>query len=205
MTRIFAAALILFVGLCRLPATAQETVWGGIVGTVFDNTGALIPHATVVITNVDTGIASTLTTDAHGDYQDLKLTPGPYTVSITSNGFRPFLRVGLHLDGGLQVRVDSRLEVGSVTQTVEVANATPQINTETANTSVDIMEHATWTLPNNAAQTFPDVYNQLLNGYADVNNSAFSIGGTLSTENAEVQDGMRMEGQSDVMRGTRGI
>jgi hypothetical protein len=197
--------VVLILGV--VPGFGQQAFWGGIVGNVTDKTGAAVPGAAVTITNTDTNVQLPLKTNSLGYYQALKLTPGNYQVTATATGFGSFIRKGLVLGGGQQVRVDVPLQVGTAAQTVEVTGATPEINTESATTSLgEITTHQTWTLPNtNGPAIWPDPYNQLLTGYADIDNSAFSIGGTLSSQNAEVQDGMRMEGQSDVVGGSRGL
>jgi hypothetical protein len=198
-------SFMLFFGIAF--AFGQQAFWGGIVGNITDKTGAAVANATVTITNTDTGVQLPIKTNSMGYYQALKLTPGNYKVTAMAPTFASFVRSNITLSGGQQVRVDVPLQVGAPTEVVQVTGATPEINTESATTILGpITTHQTWTLPNtNGPQPWPDPYNQLLNGYADIANSAFSIGGTLSSQNAEVQDGMRMEGQSDVVGGSRGL
>lgn len=190
---------------------AQEAFYGSIVGNVTDATGAVVPGAAVTITNTGTGVVVARKTNDQGLYQALNLLPGTYRVSLTASGFQTTVRDKVVLGGGQQVRVDATLQVGAVTQTVEVRAESPLINTETATTTLGAITHRqTVTLPNKGSGTgdgavFYDAYTQLSYAYADINNSAFVIGGTLANQNAVVQDGMRVEGQSHLVGGSRGL
>lgn len=190
---------------------AQQAFYGAILGRVTDATGAVIPGAAVTVTNTGTGVSIALNTNENGLYQALNLIPGTYKVSVTAPGFQTVLREGIALEGSQQVRVDVALQVGSVEQIVEVRAVSPLINTETATTRLGTISHRqTVSLPNKGSATgdgavFPDVYTQLTFAYADINNSAFVIGGTLANQNAVVQDGMRVEGQSHLVGGSRGL
>ncbi len=112
---------------------AQETR-GSIVGTVTDPQGAVIPDATVVVTNVGTNVSIRRTTNASGYYEALLLLPGSYSVSVEAPGFRRAVRSGLTLALGEQVRVDFRLELGPVTETVTVTGEASMLDMSTVST-----------------------------------------------------------------------
>lgn len=206
MVRIVSAVLV-FILLATVPMFCQQAYYGGIVGNVTDPSGAVVPGAAVKVTNVETGVTLELKTNAQGIYQALNLNPSTYKATVTVQGFKTFVRENVILQGGQQVRADAQLQVGAVGQEITVTAPTPQINTETATTTIPVITHENIvTLPNvSGVPAWPDPYNQLLIGYADVGNSAFSIGGTLSSQNAEVQDGMRVEGQNNYVGGGRGL
>lgn len=200
------------VSLCALLYTAgwcQQAFYGSIVGNVTDASDAAVPNATVAVINVETNVEIEVKTNDSGLYQALNLKTGTYRVRVSVPGFQTFLRENIVLQAGQQARVDVRLQVGEVSQTVEVKTDAPLINTETATTQLTgIFQHKnTVTLPNwgGPGNVFPDIYYQLLFGQADINNAAFVIGGTLSGQNAEVQDGMRIEGQRHYVGGNRGL
>jgi hypothetical protein len=190
-------------------AFGQQAFYGVIVGDVTDSSGGAVVNAAVSVTNLDQGVTLKVVTNHEGSYEILNLTPGRYSVKVEAPGFQTFVREAVDLAGGQQMRINAQLPVGAVSQEVlVVAGSSPQINTETATTAIaPITHHATVTLPNTgtAFTQFPDIYNQLLYGYANVYNSAFSIGGALSSQNGEIQDGMRIEGQSDIVGGNRGL
>lgn len=205
-------ALVWLTGLlgccCAIQLMGQVATYGVLTGNVTDSSGSSLASANVTIVNTRTGVQITTTSNSQGAFEALNLVPGIYRVSISSPGFQTAVQDQVVLEGGRRVRVDMALPVGEVTQTIEVTASSSQINTETATTALSGITHKnTVTLPSQASATsvFPDVYNQLLNAFADLNNSAFSIGGTLSGQNAEVQDGMRIEGQPHFVGGNRGL
>lgn len=102
-----------------LPAPAQN-VNGTIFGSVMDHTGALIPGAAVRAVNTNTGIVSTAQTDASGGYLFQALPVGTYRIEAEAQGFKKYVRSGIVLDVNRNVRVDVAMEVGMVTESVEV-------------------------------------------------------------------------------------
>ena len=100
-------------------AFAQVTT-GTISGTVTDATGAVVPGAEVTVKNVDTGITRIMTTDERGRYTAPQLPPGNYEVSTSIAGFQTGVRSGITLTLGREAVVNFTLQVGSVTETVEV-------------------------------------------------------------------------------------
>ena len=121
--------------LCLLsiavPLCAQTTT-GSIVGTVTDPSGAVIGGAAVTVTNMDTNIAVKTTSDASGEYVVTPLNVGRYSVSVEASGFKRSVRSDITLNVQDRVRVDAALEVGAVTDTVEVAAAAPLLQTDTS-------------------------------------------------------------------------
>jgi hypothetical protein len=92
-----------------------------IAGRVVDASGAIIPGATITATNVDTGIKSVATTNADGLYEIPALSPGHYTIAVELSGFRTETRTGLVLSVQQAAQLDFRLDVGAVSQTVQVS------------------------------------------------------------------------------------
>src|SRR3954451_19713722 len=106
-------SLLLLHGLCA------QTIDTGIVGTVADPAGGLVTGATVRVTQVQTGITRTVTTNQSGLFEVRYLTPGEYSVDVQAPGFRSERRTGILIQIGQQVRVEFTLQVGDVQQTVE--------------------------------------------------------------------------------------
>src|ERR1700755_221435 len=124
----FASAFVvslLFLSFASTPAIAQVTT-GSILGTIHDSTGAVVPNATVTITDVAKGTVSTKQTDASGDYNVSFLIPGTYTVSVEMPGFKRSVSSNVVLDIDQKARVDFDLEAGGATETVQV-NTTPAL------------------------------------------------------------------------------
>ncbi len=113
------AALLL---QCR--ATAQQTT-GDVLGTVTDNTGAVVVHASVVALNLATNEKRTTPTNATGEFIVNLLKPGNYTITVTAAGFKSYSNPNIALAAGDRVRVDAHLTVGQTTETVTVESAAP--------------------------------------------------------------------------------
>jgi hypothetical protein len=101
-----------------------------IIGVVADSSGAAVPDARVTITNQGTGVQTVVGTNSAGNYTTPPLILGTYRVDVSKTGFKGFFREGIVLTGGVNYRQDVKLEVGQVTETVEVKAGTEQINTE---------------------------------------------------------------------------
>ena len=94
--------------------------YGRILGTVTDQTGAVLPGATVSVIDTQRGLARTLTTDSAGEFNAPTLTPGTYTVRVEAKGFKALARENIALEVGREVRVDLTPQTGDQTQTVTV-------------------------------------------------------------------------------------
>jgi hypothetical protein len=118
-------ALVLFVSAS---AYAQVTT-ATLVGLVRDNSGAVIPGASVVATNEGTGVAREGVSDANGEFVFAALPNGPYTVRIELTGFKTISQRGIELGAGQTVRQTFTLEVGAMSETVTVTGDAPLVQT----------------------------------------------------------------------------
>ena len=121
--------------LCIL--TTAVTGWAQVdtatvTGTVRDSTGAVLPNVTVIATETNTGIKTTVKTASDGNYVITPLKIGTYSVSAQATGFQMETRQNVVLDVQQNQRLDFQLHVGSVTQTAEVISEAPLLETETA-------------------------------------------------------------------------
>ena len=121
----------LFLMLVWLPAAAQTTT-GSIVGKVTDPTGGVVPNAAVTVTNVDTGISTKTATDSSGNYAVTPLPVGNYSVTVEATGFKKSVNSGITLNVQDRIGVNVTLEVGQVSETVEVTGAAPRLETDTS-------------------------------------------------------------------------
>lgn len=112
--------------LISSPASAQ-VVGATLSGTVTDNSGATVPNAQVVIRNTDTGITRNVTTDAAGFYQVPNLDAGQYEVTVTATGFKKAVQTGLTLVVGTPQQLNFALQVGEMSQSVEVTTEAPVV------------------------------------------------------------------------------
>src|SRR5947207_12963602 len=117
MFRSIALVIVLFLALS--PGWAQ-TITGSITGTVTDPAGAVIPNATVTAKNVNTNITTEAKTTAAGVYNLLFLPVGSYTLSVQATGFKMATLAPFPLSVNQTARVDVTLEVGAITESVNV-------------------------------------------------------------------------------------
>jgi hypothetical protein len=105
---------------------------GTLNGTILDASGAVVPGATVVATNVATGVETRTTTTSAGAYTLPYLPAGTYTLRVTAPGFRTANRENVILRVGQVLTVNITLELGAVTEEVTVSAAPPLLESGTA-------------------------------------------------------------------------
>ena len=120
----------LVVLMLLIVASAHAAITGVISGTVTDSTGAVIPGATIVALEVQTGVKHTVTSNNSGFYNFPALDVGVYTVSVTNPGFQSFQVTDIKVDANSSIRTDAILKVGSVSQVEEVRGNEVQIETQ---------------------------------------------------------------------------
>jgi hypothetical protein len=159
-------AIMLALALGSTNGRAQSTQ-GDILGTVKDGNGAVVPGATVTLTNADEGIVRTAKTSASGDYQFLDAVAAHYDIAVTATGFETWKVSGAQLAARQELRVDVKLAVGTVQQTVQVSgDNVSAIETESASI--------------NAVYSADDAVNLPTNSRASANGtSGLSLIGTL--------------------------
>src|SRR3989441_9080166 len=113
------------------PLLAQST-YGSIAGSVTDSSGAAIADAQVALTNLGTAEKRTQPTGGDGFYSFVNLFPGRYKIEVEKTGFKRFTRPEVVVEVNQSVRIDATLQVGDVTQTVEVTGETPLLQSESS-------------------------------------------------------------------------
>ncbi len=130
--RLFAHMLLFtFILLCSAASIAAQNL-GSITGLVTDKTGSAIPNAIVKLTNADTGLARTFTTNESGNYVAPAMPAGTYSLDVTAPGFSTFRQTGIALNLRDALRIDARLEVSTVQESVEVKAEAVQLQAENA-------------------------------------------------------------------------
>ncbi len=169
---------------------------GSIQGSITDNTGAVVPGASVVITGIDTGTKETLKTDSRGYYSVGPLNPGSYKVTVNAAGFEA-LEVTTVIRTGTATPGSFKLTVGSSAQTVQVTAGAVQLNTDQAGVSDVVTAQQIETLPINGrnildvAQLEPGVILQsgLSFDPTKAGYSAISVGGVSGRTTRILMDG----------------
>lgn len=132
-------AAVLLVGFFSITShlSAQNSD-GTIVGTVVDQTGAVVADAPVKVTNTATSVVSATRTTSVGDYTAINLVPGPYVVSVEMPGFNKTLTDTVNLTANQTLRANLTLHPGSVSQTVKVSATETLLDTDSSTVSSEI-------------------------------------------------------------------
>lgn len=137
---------ILALLLIPFGAVAQITT-ATIVGTITDSSSAIVPGAQVTARNVDTGLTRTMITNEGGNYRLEFLPVGNYVVEVTAKGLKKVNQSGIVLQVNDTTRVDVSLTVGEVSETVNVTEAPPAVNTSSAELGRTIQSNEIANLP----------------------------------------------------------
>jgi Carboxypeptidase regulatory-like domain/Oxidoreductase family, C-terminal alpha/beta domain len=176
--------IVLAIGLLGAALGIASAQTGGqITGEIRDPSGALIPNASVTVTNTATSVARTTTTNAAGIYSFPDLTPGMYDVKVAVAGFDTIVKTNIPLQVQQTARVDFTLNVGQSTQTVEVAANAAMLTTENATVGTVIEQQRIVDLPLNGRSFFSLVAlsPNVAYGFTPAQQASSRLGGSRST------------------------
>ena len=142
------SAAVWVVLLLRMPALGQETS-ADVLGTVSDPSGAVVPGATVKLTNLGTQITQASTSNSVGDYLFTLLTPGKYSLSVTAPGFKTVVIPAIMLAAGDRNRENAVLASGTASDTVTVTADVSLLQRETSSLTSVVTEQPVQDLPLN--------------------------------------------------------
>ena len=117
---------------------AQSTYTAQLRGTVKDSTGAVVPKVTITITNPATQVSETVVTDEVGRYIFTALKPASYTIKVEALGFKTIVRSHVELRVSQQTDLDFTLELGEITETVQVSSESTLLNTVSATLGTEV-------------------------------------------------------------------
>jgi hypothetical protein len=149
-----AMKFVLFVwifGLClvnSLPSRAQ-VAGGTLSGTITDPSGAAVANAQVVIKNSATGVARSVTTNTDGFYSAANLLPGDYEVAVSATGFNTGIKKGITINVGSQPVFNLALQIGTVSNSVEVSTEAPTVQLTSSDISATVSATTVRELPLN--------------------------------------------------------
>jgi hypothetical protein len=209
--------MVVFAVLLLLMATSAsaqvDVATATLKGSIADQAGAFVPAATVTAINNERGVSKTTVTDSSGNYQIPLLQPGKYDVTVEAQGFSKHYADGLTLTVGQVAVLDVKLEVGAMTNMVQVSSEVPLVETERTQQSNTIEQRQIAALPN-ISRSFTD-YIFTLPGVADSSvaftqnaartlrntpSSSISIGGGSGRGNYVTIDGGENESGSGSLR-----
>ena len=144
---VFAAIAVLV--LVFSPVAVAQTITGNIIGTVSDETGAVLPGVEITVQNQDTGISRTVVSNDEGSYRAQSLASGPYEVRAELAGFQTLIRTGIGLTVGQQAVVDLTLQIGAISEQVIVTGEASLVETTQSTVSELVDEKKISDLPLN--------------------------------------------------------
>ncbi len=174
---------------CLARLAIAQTPTGTIQGVVTDKTGAAVQGASVTITRTTTNEVRETKTDAAGRYSLPFVQPGTYNIAVAAQGFRTAKQDNVLVQVTESRPVDFRLDVGGVTQTVEVSAATETLDTDSSSLGQTIQSQTLLELPDNGRNPFD--FAMLVPGVNNVGGASTPhIGGSRNANNEQLIDGM---------------
>jgi len=134
--------IVLAVFLAIIVSTSQafsQSSFASLSGTITDSTSAIVPGVTVTVTNVGTGITNTALSNNAGVYSFPSLLPGTYKVSSEKSGFQTQTFTDVALGNAAQIRLNFKLPVAGITQSVEVSVAPDRMLLESSSSSGEVL------------------------------------------------------------------
>jgi hypothetical protein len=209
---------MMFSPLIPVPAYAQ-VAGATLSGVVTDASGAAIPNATISIKNTATGVTRTVSTGGAGFYSMPNILPGSYDITVSATGFSTKEETGITLEVGASQVLDLSLQLGQVTENVQVTGAAPTIQLETSAISTVVNSTTVRELPLNGrswtdlASLQPGVVSVQTHALQDVNRgygSQVSISGSRPQQNNYRLDGVSLNdyangGPGSVLGGNLGV
>ncbi len=135
------------------PAAHAQTGTASVTGLVVDDTGAAVPGATVTATNQATNVEYVAVTNNAGNYTITPLTVGTYVIKAELSGFRTAATAPIALEARQVARLDFKMSVGAIAETVEVSGAAPILQTETSGVGEVLSGNTVISLPLNGRNT----------------------------------------------------
>jgi hypothetical protein len=196
--RMISCLTLLCIGLA-MQVSAQVNN-ASLTGLVTDTAGAVVPNASVRVKNRATDLESAATTDSSGYYTFASLPIGAYTVTIELPGFKKVIHENINLEVGQKARIDTNLEVGTVSETVVVGSAPQLLTTQEATTGGVIENRMVAQLPlsgrnwDDLVALVPGVqadrYTEEGGGTANGRTGGANVHGVRSLQNNYVLDGV---------------
>jgi hypothetical protein len=203
LRQLLAACLVVLAPLGLAKTASAQAVTGTIVGTVADTTGAVLPGVTVTVKQTETGFSRVLTSDSNGEYTAASVPTGTYTVTAEISGFKTVSVSNIAVGVDQRVRADVKLEVGAMTESVEIVAQTPLVQTSSSDLSTTVTEEQIKQLPLNGrnfvslTRTIPGVLRGIPGANIDGAGSlawrasaAFSANGQRPRDNNYLLDGV---------------
>lgn len=172
----FAIALVYLVAVvATTQATHAQVLYGSLTGNVSDSSDAQLPGANVEALNTATGISKQATTNNRGAFQFNDLQPGVYKVTISAPAFSTVIQEGVAVDANTVRRLDARLQVSQITESVTVAASAVTLQTDRADINAQLPKSQISNIPMGATRNFQSLY-KLIPGFSPPANAHSDAG-----------------------------
>src|SRR3989475_9368523 len=142
-----------------VPVLNAQVLYGSVVGTVTDQSGAGVPRAHVTATNRATSVVREADADENGHYTITDLAPGNYDLKVTASGFKPLTQTNLMVAANTVANVDVNLQVGAMSEQVTVEASVVNLQTEKSDVQTELTEKAILNMPLNQYRNFQTLIN----------------------------------------------
>src|SRR6478736_4933407 len=132
-----AVALLSLLCILWVPSALGQAVYGSILGTVTDPSGAAVSGAKVTVTSQAKNVSTVATSNESGNYAVTHLIPDTYTVRIEGTGFKSLETKNVQVSADTSTKIDGQFQVGSTSEQVEVTAEAPQLKTDREDVSVE--------------------------------------------------------------------
>lgn len=190
---------VFLAGIPVLQRSEAQLPTGTILGTVEDQTGAVVPDVTVTVTHTETGVSRITRTANNGSYRFVALPVGSYTVRGEKTGFQTVVQSGLRLTVGEEAVLHFQLQVGAVTESVSVTAEAPIVNTTSGTLSSLVSQERISDLPLNGRNFDVLTFSQAgiaaarnISREGTLDGTQFSAGGAPIRSNTFLLDGTVM-------------
>jgi hypothetical protein len=159
-TRLWRLGVLLAVATWLLPASlAAQALYGSVTGTVTDDSGGAIPGVSITLTSDTTGLALDAVSDEQGAYTVRNVLPGTYTLRAALQGFKTFTQTAIPVTGGSILRVNAKLEIGDLSESITVTTEAALLKTDKADVSVELKPKEITDLPLNQYRNYQTLMN----------------------------------------------
>jgi Carboxypeptidase regulatory-like domain/TonB dependent receptor len=160
-TFVLGATLIALLAAGGAPTLEAQVLYGSIVGSVKDSTGAAVPGAGVTITNVETRLSRQALAEANGAYTFSTVPTGTYVLKVSLSGFKTFTQPAVPVTLNSVTRIDATLQVGAVSESVEVTAERPLLQADRAEVRIDLDRRELRDLPVPLGRNYQQLFKTL--------------------------------------------
>jgi hypothetical protein len=193
----------MIIGYSARTASGQ-VLYGSVVGTLTDETGAAVPKAVVTVTNTSTGLTRQTTTDDVGYYSIPNLLEGTYELSVSASGFKPYTQKEVNVSINVVTRVNATIQVGAVTEQVTVEGTSAVLQTTKSDVNTNLNSEAIENLPLSGYRNYQSLINLVPGATpARYQNAVTDTPGRALSTNVNGQErganNTRVDGSADIL------